>query len=386
MLAPAAVPFAAAPPRPRRARRVALGAAALTMVAVVAVVIGGEGPEFALAGVPALALAVLAAVTRLGSTRRWARVLAVVLTGALVVGLGLLALGLTAATLVDPVASGPGGLVAGGGAELLLVALGLGAAGLAGVVPLLPSPRRALARVVPIDPSSFPSTVAAAAIVAATLMAFVPLLVLGTPPMLKLSAAMAGEQGVSNAALLRGQVYGLLWLLPAAAVAAGWGLGRDRRAVLVRLGLVRPTRRQVLGGLGLAVVLVGASALLDAGIGWVWGAMGWSRTDGAQVEQLFAFAFSPIGALVLGTTAGLGEELVVRGLLQPRLGLVLANLCFTATHALQYNWDALLSVFLIGLILGLVRRRTNTTTSALVHGALDALLVLSASLGLPTAT
>jgi membrane protease YdiL (CAAX protease family) len=206
--------------------------------------------------------------------------------------------------------------------------------------------------------------------------------VLGRPPVLDLAGQLTGNGAPSNDVLLRDQAYGLLWLIPAGLVAAGWGFGRDCRAAFERLGLVRPNRRQVLGGLGVAVACAGASLLLDGALAWFWGAMGWPRTDSKQLETLFAFATSPTGALVAGVTAGLGEELVMRGLLQPRLGLVLTNLCFTAMHAPQYNWDALLSVFVIGLVFGLVRRRTNTTTGALVHGTFDFLLFLAAALGI----
>jgi membrane protease YdiL (CAAX protease family) len=69
--------------------------------------------------------------------------------------------------------------------------------------------------------------------------------------------------------------------------------------------------------------------------------------------------------------------------LQPRLGILLSNLFFTAMHALQYHWDALLLVFVIGMALGLIRRRTNTTTSAIVHGTYDFLLIMAAVLGIP---
>jgi membrane protease YdiL (CAAX protease family) len=79
---------------------------------------------------------------------------------------------------------------------------------------------------------------------------------------------------------------------------------------------------------------------------------------------------------VIGVTAGLGEELAVRGVLQPRLGILLPNLLFASLHALQYNFEGLLSVFLVGLILGLIRRRTNTSTSAIVHGAYDFWLIM----------
>lgn len=91
-----------------------------------------------------------------------------------------------------------------------------------------------------------------------------------------------------------------------------------------------------------------------------------------------AFALSPIGAIVIGITAGVGEELAVRGVLQPRMGLWLSNLFFTSLHAFQYHWDALLVVFVVGLICGVVRNRFNTTTAALVHGVYNCVLILLA--------
>jgi membrane protease YdiL (CAAX protease family) len=198
--------------------------------------------------------------------------------------------------------------------------------------------------------------------------------VLGTPPLL--AAIAAGRIPIGDhATTLRQMLYGVVWLLPAMAVAAGWGLGRDWRAVTERLGLVRPTRGQLLIAPALAVGLVGAAHLVDLGTTQVWAAMGWARTDGELVNRLLGFALTPVGALVTGVTAGLGEELVMRGLLQPRVGLLLANLVFTSVNGLQYGWDGVIQVFLIGLAFGLIRRRTNTTTSALAHGVFDVVAI-----------
>jgi membrane protease YdiL (CAAX protease family) len=47
-------------------------------------------------------------------------------------------------------------------------------------------------------------------------------------------------------------------------------------------------------------------------------------------------------------------------------------------HAYQYHWDALCSVFITGLVLGLIRKKTNTTVSAIVHGGFDFVLILMA--------
>jgi uncharacterized protein len=149
------------------------------------------------------------------------------------------------------------------------------------------------------------------------------------------------------------------------------------REVLHRLGLVRPTLRQVLAGLGLAVLLVAGSLLLDAGIGRLWISMGWGRTGFvAAFENVLGSAVSLPGAVVIGITAGVSEELIVRGVLQARLGILLSTLFFTsAFHAYQYGFDALLIVFIGGLLFGIVRARMNTTTSIIMHGTAAFILI-----------
>jgi membrane protease YdiL (CAAX protease family) len=149
------------------------------------------------------------------------------------------------------------------------------------------------------------------------------------------------------------------------------------------LGLVLPSRRQLAVGLGLGVGMALAMQLLDIGIEWVWASMGWTPTDEEAFGKLTAYTMSPVGALVTGVTAGLGEELAVRGVLQPRLGILLSNLFFTGLHAMQYNWDALLVVFLLGLVMGIIRWKSNTTTSAVTHGSYDFCVIMADVLQIP---
>ncbi len=150
--------------------------------------------------------------------------------------------------------------------------------------------------------------------------------------------------------------------------------------MLKRLDFVTPTVLQVVGGVVGGVVLAVVAALgLDPGINQLWRSMGWGTTDVEAFSKLMSQLITPLGAVLIGVTAGVGEELAVRGLLQPRIGLIASNLVFTSLHAFQYGVDALLSVFIIGLVLGLVRMRTNTTTSAIVHGVYDFVLVFSST-------
>lgn len=254
----------------------------------------------------------------------------------------------------------------------------IGAIGI-GSLTLVPPLRRGLARVMPLDPAMFTHTVALMVIVTITLIMLVPLIILGEPPVLAL-IRQSGESvsGLSNASQLRAQIYGLVWIIPAALFAVGFGIRRNLAATLTRLGVVRPTLPHLAigAGIGLVMALVVHFALpLQVSL---WQTLGWPTTDQEAFAKLMAFALSPIGAIVIGITAGVGEELAVRGVLQPRMGLWLSNLFFTSLHAFQYHWDALLVVFVVGLICGVVRNRFNTTTAALVHGVYNCVLILLA--------
>ncbi len=368
-----------------------LTAAILMVLYVVAAVVGGEIRQIVLASVQTVPFVILAILAYLGITQTWAKVLTLVWLGILVAGFGIAALGLSFAALLDNPAVQPGTLprlADGGGAQLLgvavgsLVAVGIGALG------FIPGVRRWLSRFLPLNPQSFVHMIALVAVVALTLLCFVPLIALGEPPFLRV-VANASEQGTdlmggrSDNGMLRDSIYGLLWTIPAAILAVGYAVRRDLGAALVRLGFVRPTLRQVLIGIGLAVVLVIVATLLGTVVDQIWDALGWPKTDGEAFDEVLAFAFSPLGAVVLGVTAGLGEELAVRGVLQPRLGILVSNLFFISLHAFQYNWNTLLVIFVVGLTLGVIRKRTNTTTSAITHGVYDFILVMLTVLQVP---
>ena len=103
-----------------------------------------------------------------------------------------------------------------------------------------------------------------------------------------------------------------------------------------------------------------------------------------RLEEATSHYYAGIGGVVgIGVIAlapGIAEESLFRGALQPRLGILLAALAFTAVHT-QYalTIDTLL-VFALGCGLGLVRRFLNTTTAITTHAAYNAL----AGIGVPT--
>lgn len=374
--------------RPTRVNGLVLGGALIVIVVlyVAAYALGGELWQIMAAGLQTIPFTILALLAYLGIDRDWAKALTLLWLAALVGLTGLVGVLLSFAILADlPLGAanvGSFSLNLAGDDAFRLVSILVASIVAVGVAALgfLPAVRRRLSRILPIDPASFVHMVALVAVVAFTLLDIVPLIILGAPPLLTL-VADATQQGANFASgdasgQLRSTVYGLIWTMPGTILAVGYTVRRSLREALTRLGLVRPTLRQVLVGIGAAVLLAAGAQILGYAIDQLWGALGWPKTDNEAFSELLAFAFSPLGAVIIGVTAGLGEESALRGVLQPRLGILLSNLFFTSLHAFQYNWDSMLVVFLVGTALGLIRKRTNTTTSAITHGLYNFILIM----------
>jgi membrane protease YdiL (CAAX protease family) len=157
-----------------------------------------------------------------------------------------------------------------------------------------------------------------------------------------------------------------------ALVGVGLFVRRDLGQALRRLGLVRPQPYQVL----LALAAAGAFYAFSTGVDAL--AMrltpDLSRQVGAASQRLFGQLGSPLGIATIALAAGICEETLFRGALQPRLGLIWTAVLFTAVHT-EYgvSLDAL-AVFVLAVALGLIRLFTNTTTSATCHVAYNALV------------
>jgi len=245
------------------------------------------------------------------------------------------------------------------------VTLWMTATGVIAFLPLIPAVRRGLARLLPLDPASP---------VHMTALAFAVYL-LGSVP---IQLAMLGGNLDSIANM--GSVLGLseLWQQGAAFIIMGlFGVGlwlrRSTDEVTDRLGLHMPTGRQW----GLVIGLTIAFVLLDQGVAWAW-----ANFDPVSFERigkvsnaLFGGLISPLGALTIGLSAGLGEELVFRGALQPRFGLLFTSFLFAVIHV-QYGLSpAVFQVFLLGLVLGVIRQRGNLTMAIALHTLYNASLV-----------
>lgn len=160
-----------------------------------------------------------------------------------------------------------------------------------------------------------------------------------------------------------------------AMLGVGAMIRRDWTAVFQRLGLASINSQQLLESLGWITLLV----LLQAAGGAAWNAI--NPEDVALAEEISQILYQDFGFwhwLLLALGAGIGEEILFRGALQPVLGIWFTSLLFAIVHV-QYGLlnPATLVLFFLSLILGFIRQRHNTTVTILVHFGYNLVLALT---------
>lgn len=267
---------------------------------------------------------------------------------------------------LDPSALGP-------------IGLSLWAPSLLGLVLLLKPVRVLLARILPVDPGRTVHAVA---------LSFIALIVMNLLFTLGIGLDNLADMMEANAeAGIAFNPTSALWaqdimMALLGVVGVGW-LARRRtfRGALERLAIVMPTGRQALIGVGAALILVPIVLAIEI----VAGRAGFgldADVDRITEQMIGPLTRSVFGILTLGLAAALGEETIFRGALQPRFGLILTSLLFALLHSTYGLTLSTLLVFMVGVVLGLLRQRHNTTTSMITHAVYNMTLGLIAYLGL----
>jgi uncharacterized protein len=150
-----------------------------------------------------------------------------------------------------------------------------------------------------------------------------------------------------------------------AAAGVGLYIRRDGAQTAARLGVVRPAWWQI----ALALAAAGIFFAFGQGVDSLSHTFTPSVAHNVDIttQHVFGALGSPVGIAAISLLPAICEEILFRGALQPRLGLVITALLFTSIHT-QYSvsFDTF-AVFVLALGLGLLRKYTNTTTTIVCH-------------------
>jgi len=215
--------------------------------------------------------------------------------------------------------------------------------------------RRLLARIMPINPESPVHSLAL----------FLSIYLIGYTLLLLSQGGLSGlAESAEPAPLFSLILQGFLFAL-VAMFGVGFVIRRRGRELAHRLGLERPTLKQLAVAVGLILILV----LLQACAGLIWGYL---NPDQSKImEDIGEVLFTEIDTvwewLILALATGISEEVLFRGALQPALGLGFTSVLFALIH-IQYGFSPVtLFIVLLAIVLGLVRRYYSTTITIFIH-------------------
>jgi uncharacterized protein len=237
-----------------------------------------------------------------------------------------------------------------------------------GLLVSLPEVRRWLARWIPLNPDAPVHTLALIFSGYLAANGLLPLSQGGLEGLLETTEATSAFEVAA----------GELLLLALAFAGVGLFTRRNLWKSLDRLGVEKPTARQLSRSLRwlpiLLLLMIFANFLL------------------AQANPVQAEVIDELGELLLGemdtvwewlllaVAAGIGEEVLFRGALQPVLGIWLTSLLFAIIHT-QYGLSlATVLIFIVGFILGRIRQHYNTSVAIILHAAYNFVLGLAALL------
>src|SRR5262249_53261327 len=147
-----------------------------------------------------------------------------------------------------------------------------------------------------------------------------------------------------------------------ALLGVGLALRRTPQQTFERLGLRVPTLSDIVWGIGVGLFFIGLLGVF----GTIWE----NATSPEQLaeqtaaaEQISeAFPTLPL-AFIMAASAAIGEEIWIRGALQPVFGIIISSIFFVLLHTQYTLTPATLIILVLSLGLGWLRQRQSTTAA-----------------------
>ncbi|HYI24124.1 MAG TPA: CPBP family intramembrane glutamic endopeptidase [Thermomicrobiales bacterium] len=265
----------------------------------------------------------------------------------------------------------PGGLLTVAGTALVInTDLGEGpfilGSGIAFLVPLIKPLRKLIARFTPMDPNS-PIDLCGLA------------LILWVSTFFTISAIQSGPVDVDSEGggqLLESSFWLLLNALTfvgIAYVAVGYRIYRTGQEATKRLGLEWPDLKTILISLAMVIPCY-IVAIIGNALTLIFQPDVFDNLQDTM-DDMTTGLDNPIGMILIGLSAGIGEEVLFRGAIQPRFGIVIAALFWTTMHA-QYDVSfVLVGLFGVGIVLGLQRKYFGTASAIITHAVYNMIAV-----------
>lgn len=241
------------------------------------------------------------------------------------------------------------------------------ALGMSFSLPLVRPFRKVLATATPMDPAS-PIDMMGLGVIFALMSYFTFLLSLGPSEDEAVTAVTVGTQLVN-----------VLFFVLVAYVAVGTNIYRTPGEANARLGLTPPKWTDL---------AVGAAAVLPTLMLSMLGSMLtlYFQPDlfedlGDTMEEMSSGTELTLVNVLIFASAGIGEEILFRGAIQPRFGIIITSAFWALVHTQYQISFVVLGLFLAGILFGLIRKYLGTTPAIIAHALYNAAVVALQTVG-----
>lgn len=185
---------------------------------------------------------------------------------------------------------------------------------------------------------------------------------------------MAETPQMNNVIMTGAMVMQNIFFVMLAFLAVGVLIRRNMGESLKRLGLVTPSLTQILIGFGAVFILFAVGIPIELLMNYL------TPESSESIEKVMYGLLGNItiiSALIIAISVGVGEEILFRGAIQPRFGIPFTAFLFAIVHVQYPNILAILLIFIIGIILGVLRKKTNTVVPIIAHITYDFIAFLA---------
>ena len=235
------------------------------------------------------------------------------------------------------------------------------ALGLSFSLPLVRPFRKVLATVTPMDQAS-PIDMMGLGVILALMSYFTYVLSLGPAEDEAVTAVTVGTQLVN-----------VLFFVLVAYVAVGTNIYRTPGEAKARLGLARPKWTDL--AVGAAAVLPTLMLSMLGSLLTLYFQPDLFEDLGETMEEMSSGTELTLVNVLIFASAGIGEEILFRGAIQPRFGIIITSAFWALVHT-QYQFSfVVLGLFLAGILFGLIRKYLGTTPAIIAHALYNAAVV-----------
>jgi len=253
------------------------------------------------------------------------------------------------------------------GMNLIIMGAGMFLTGIFSLIPLLPGSRIIIAKFIPINPDS---VVHAAGLILAFVLIGLSFTMMLSTDLAALFENTPRELKMTEAdILLQDSLFILI-----AFIGIGIFIRRNVKDCIKKLDLTTPPAKQIITGIILVPLFLAFGTAFEFTIAQFYPD---SVANAGKIMELLLGEPTLLLAITASICAGVSEEILFRGAIQPKFGIPFTAFLFAVVH-IQYSaiW-ALVELFIIGIFLGILKQKTNTTTCIITHTGYDFIVFVS---------